>query len=214
MTHQATVELLSRFLDGDVNPDERRRVEALIDSDGEAREIYEGLSRVRGSLGQLQEAAPPTHLGLLVQRRIALEAESTGVWHQVDRRLRQWLLEPILLPAFAVVLALAAMFYVLANGLARSERHEPLFLSAPPPLQAPEAMRVDGREFVLTEAGWVDAAVSAEDGELARTLVVPAPEVDQWIVENPELVALVEMGTVVLERDGEIVRLVFETGDG
>ena len=113
MTHDATVELLSRYLDGDLGPAEHRKAENLMAEDPEALALYQGLQQVRGSLGQLPEVELPPHLGVLVRRRVALAAEESGLWQRVDARLRRLLVEPAMLPMFAVVLALGAMVYVL-----------------------------------------------------------------------------------------------------
>lgn len=212
MTHEATVELLSRYLDGDLSATERERVDVLIESDDAVREIYEGLSRVRGSLAQLAEAAPPSHLGATVQHRVALEAEEAGLWSQVDRGLRR-VLAPATLPVFAVVLALAAMLYVLSHGLARFERpREPLFLPAPPGTVAPaEAVELAGRTLVLRRDRWVESGLEAGEIETAPRRELGAAERDAWIERWPELADAAELGTVVLRLDGEVVELVFPT---
>ncbi|MCZ6508189.1 MAG: hypothetical protein O7A04_09130 [Acidobacteria bacterium] len=213
MTHEATVELLSRLLDGDVSAVERERIEERIETDAETREIYEGLRRVRSSLGQLADAAPPAYLGALVHRRVALEAEKVGLRSRLERRLH-WLLPPMLLPAFAVVLALAAMFYLLANGLARYERaHEPLILSAPPgSARGPEVVEIDSRVFVREGSRWLESDLTPAAVATARQRRVRPDEIAEWARSRPRLAALAELGVVVVELDGEIVELVFETG--
>ncbi len=206
MNHEATVELLSRFLDGEVTPKERVRVEEWLENDRDVREIYEGLSRVRGSLRQLADAAPPAHLGALVQRRVALEAEASGLWSQVDRRLRSWPVGPAVLGPFAVILALAAMLYVFSNGLARFERaREPVFVPVP------AARVVAGRQLLRQEGRWVESGLDAARVAAARPRAVGAAELDDWARQRRELAPLAELGTVVLELDGEVVMLVFES---
>ncbi|MDH3522687.1 MAG: zf-HC2 domain-containing protein [Acidobacteriota bacterium] len=206
MNHEATVELLSRFLDGEVTPGERQRVEEWLAESHEVREIYEGLGRVRGSLGRLAETAPPAHLGELVRRRVALEGEATGLWGRVEGRLRSWTAGPGLLTPFAVVLALAAMLYVLANGLARFERaREPVYVTAP------DTRIVAGRQLSRHGGRWVEAGLDPARLDEAARIVVAAADAAEWARQRPELAPLVELGTVVVELDGEVVVLVFES---
>jgi anti-sigma factor RsiW len=216
LSHEATVELLSRYLDGDVSAVERQRIGEWIAEDAAAREIYEGLSRVRGALGQLADAAPPNHLGVTVQRRVALEAEQAGLWSQVDRGLRRWVLTPATLPVFAVVVALGAMFYVLSHGLARSTRqHEPVFLAAPPgTVTEPESLDLAGRTLVLRRDRWVETGLTPAEIAEARRVAVPASERLAWVESRPELGRAVELGTVLMRLDGEVVELVFAPEPG
>ena len=209
---EATVELLSRYLDGDLEPAERRRAEGLMAEDAEAREIYEGLRRVRGALGQLGEQAPPPHLGVLVQRRVALEAEDSSLWKRVDSRLRRFLVEPAMLPAFAVVIALAAMVYVLAHGLDRFERsREPVILRPDPAvLEEPAPHQIDGRVFEYQGDRWVERGLDGEAAAVAPRVYIGTSEVEGWKLAHPELADVPSLGAVVLRLDGEVVELVFE----
>jgi anti-sigma factor RsiW len=212
LTYETTVELLSRLLDGDLTPAERRRAEVLIADDGAAREIYLGLRRVRGALGELAEAEPPGHLGAFIERRVALEAKRSRPWTSADRGLRRFLVEPSMLPALAVLLALAAMIYLLVGGLHRFERaHEPRILRPPPTaLRLPAPRQVGGRTFSFAGDRWIEAGVSAEEAARAPRLRVRADEVDAWMGARPELEGLEELGAVVIDLDGEVVEVVFE----
>ncbi len=214
MTHEATVELLSRYLDGDLSPGERRRAESLMTQDSEALEIYQGLRQVRGALGQLTDAGPPPHLGALVQRRVTLVAEESGLWRRVDSRLRRFLVEPAMLPAFAVVLALAAMAYVLASGLERFEgAREPVILRPDPAtLREPAPRRIDGRTFEFQGDRWIERGLRGESVATAPRLLVVGQQIGDWTRAHPELAAVPELGAVVLDLDGTVVELVFESG--
>lgn len=213
MSHDTTVELLSRYLDGDLEAAEKRRAESLLQEDARAREIYEGLREVRASLSQMADGAPPAHLGVLVQRRVALEAEQTGLWQRVDARLRRFLVEPGLLPAFAVVLSLVAMVYVLASGVDRFERNrEPIILRPSPSAvrAAPGPRELAGRTFDFQGDRWIERGVSGEAAATAPRARVAPDEVEAWIAAHPELAAVPELGAVVLQLDGAVVEIVFE----
>ncbi len=208
MSDTATLELLSRFLDGDVDEAERRRAEELLESDDEARRIYDGLTRVRGQLAALPETEAPPHLGALVRQRVASETLETTVWNRLERQIRRWLFDPSFLPAFAVLVALAAMIYVLAQGLARVEQaHEPLILSAPEGTEFPQDRTAIGaREFVREDDRWIEVGLTSAD-DPARVLA--GEELEAWLADRPELEGLRELGQVVLTADDTVVRLDF-----
>jgi hypothetical protein len=117
-----------------------------------------------------------------------------------------------MLPAFAVLLALAAMIYLLVGGLYRFEKaHQPLVMRPPPgALQVPAPRHVGGRTFSFAGDRWVEAGVSSEEAAQAPRLLVRPDEVDAWTSARPELEGLSELGAVVLELDGEVVEVVFE----
>ncbi len=218
MSSTDTLELLSRFLDGDVDEPERVRAESLLQEDAEARRLYEGLARVRGRLADLPEVTAPAHLGALVQQRLAVEADEVTVWGRLDRQLRRWLLDPSFLPAFAVLLALAAMIYALSFGIARFERDSgPVILSAPEAVTAPEgraparSRALASREFVRRGELWVEAGLVPAAPDLP---VLSGAELEEWLTGHRELAALEPLGVVIVEVEGAAIGLDFTAGEG
>lgn len=203
----ATLELLSRFLDGELTPSERRRVERLLEDDADAQRLLEGLSRVRSGLSSLPELEVPPHLGAVVRRGVVAETEERTVWQRLDRQLKRWSIDPSFLPALAVIVAVGTMLYLLAQGTARIERDGgPLILSAPPGAELPiETTAAAGRELRREGELWIE--IGADTTAPAR--VLRGTELDGWLAARPELAELRPLGVVVIEVDGEVVRLDF-----
>ncbi len=68
MTHDPDEELISAYLDGELNADEQRRVERLLGESAESRELYEELRNLRSSFQALPRYRLPEDLGERVLR--------------------------------------------------------------------------------------------------------------------------------------------------
>jgi hypothetical protein len=109
-------EQLSRYIEGELNEDETRRVETILAESAEARAQLESLRKMLMTLGRLPDLAPPPDfLGNLEQKL----AHRRSFW----KRLAGWLqLRPLPVPARAAVFAtviLGAWFLLWPQGAPR-----------------------------------------------------------------------------------------------
>ncbi len=109
-------EQLSRYIEGELNEDETRRVETILAESTEARAQLESLRKMLMTLGRLPDLAPPPDfLGNLEQKL----AHRRSFW----KRLAGWLqLRPLPVPARAAVFAtviLGTWFLLWPHGVPR-----------------------------------------------------------------------------------------------
>ncbi len=122
MSQHLAVELLSSYADKEVTPAELRMIEGHLSDCTECRHTLSGLRAVAASVRRLESVAPPPTLSAAVERRVRLAAleEPRGV--RLEEGLRRWLGQPVLAPAFAIVLALGAILYLFALGVSEHGR--------------------------------------------------------------------------------------------
>ncbi|HEX2251975.1 MAG TPA: zf-HC2 domain-containing protein [Thermoanaerobaculia bacterium] len=129
-------DLLSAYLDGEVPAADARALEDHLAACAGCRARLDGLRRAVGALARLERAAPPPLLAHQVERRVALEGRRAGLTERLENRLQGLTLQSPMVVAFTVVLALAVIVYLFAQGVAR---HEPLLVpvrgapAEPPP---------------------------------------------------------------------------------
>lgn len=121
MSGHLALELLSSYLDQEVTPRQLRLVEDHLEECSQCRKTLAGLRSVADTVRRLESVAPPSTLGMATERRIRLTSleESRGL--DIERSLGSWLRQPVLAPAFAVVLALGAILYLFSYGLAERD---------------------------------------------------------------------------------------------
>lgn len=120
MSQHLAVELLSSYVDEEVTPAQLRLVEDHLSACTECRRTLSGLRAVAASVRRLETVAPPPTLSAAVERRVRLATLEKPRGFGFEEGLRRWLGQPVLAPAFAVVLALGAILYLFALGV--SER--------------------------------------------------------------------------------------------
>ncbi|MEZ5331537.1 MAG: hypothetical protein R2991_05690 [Thermoanaerobaculia bacterium] len=207
MTHAPRrEELLSRYLDDDLPQRERRRLEGLLENDAAARERLDEMRRVVEALDALpREVTPPT-LDDAVRRRVAADSVSRRWLDRVQQGVHRLVLNSPLPASFAVVLALAVSFYLLAHGVARRADHETSLVVAPAPGPAtPETGDVrdlDGRRFRRLGDRWWQEGVESASGPVLR-----GEELQAWLALHPEDGPLARLGgeVVVAGEDGTVV---------
>ena len=119
MSSHLAIELLSSYLDEEVTTRQLRLVEDHLDDCAECRSTLEGLRSVAQSVRRLESVAPPSTLGVATERRLRIAALEEARGLDIERSLGRWLKQPVLAPVFAIVLALAAILYLFAYGVAR-----------------------------------------------------------------------------------------------
>jgi hypothetical protein len=133
MNRHLAVEILSSYMDEEITPAQLRLVEDHLGDCTECRRTLAGLRAVAANVGRLEAVAPPATLSAAVERRVrfAIADESRGF--RLEDGLRRWLGQPVLAPAFATVLALAAILYLFAFGVSKGGRHNTRVLVASAP---------------------------------------------------------------------------------
>ncbi len=148
------IELVSAYLDGQVDDNERQEVEARLATDQSLRQLFAELKSLRRILGSLPAMSPPEHLGSEIIRRIAetksrearaLVPPSGGTWPSSERvsaegpvawrvgaevwqALRRPLSNPRtwVWPLAAVAVALLLAFWPLQPEVLKRTRREPI----------------------------------------------------------------------------------------
>lgn len=212
MSEQATVELLSRFLDDDLSPEERGRVETLLESSESSRRTLEDLRAVARQLAELEVHPPPPHLRQALRRLPALEAERSRLMASVHRQVARWIQASHLLPAFAVTLAMASIVYMLAEGVARRGEDRIQVILTPSEQAPPELLELAGRTFEQRADGWIEAGISEAEAAAPDEVVVE-DAARAWLAGRAELAPLGELsGTVLLRVEGRIVAIHLRAG--
>lgn len=194
--------ILTAYLDGELEPSHRQRVEAaLLSSPWLARRLRD-LARVRDAVGGLSRPGVPGDLAPAVLRGIA-EAESLRQQRQaMHRQVRQRLL--VLVPITAVAAALLVMWSL--NSLVHHET-----IARPKPIPAPNPTRPapvepgPKSEVAVAEATpSPDPATAATDPAIAAT-AEPDPDREAAIRSDQErfrqLLGTLEMQRFLIEVD-------------
>lgn len=199
-------ELLSRYLDGDLPEVELRRLEGVLEADEAVRRRLEGMQRVVDELDALPRQRTPASLGDAVRRRIAADSPSRRWLDRVERGLQRLVMDSPLPATFAVVLALAVSFYLLAHGVARRAQDSTSLIVAPTARaeggEGAPIRSVDGRRFRLVEGRWWEEGV-----ETAGEPALRGDGLREWLVRHPEDGALARLGgdVVVAGEGGGVV---------
>lgn len=177
MSHRFANEDLSAWLDGELDADERRELEALLDADPELRAELDALESVRESLRRHGPVdAPPAFLaGVLA--KVADEPVPTASWWARWRRVGFVGFRP---EAIGVVLA-AALVAVVALRPGADRSGEPATATAPPP--PPAAAPIDAIDGDGADAdGVADAEGGAVTGADEVDVAAQAPRPQQTAV--------------------------------
>ncbi|MDQ7843287.1 MAG: zf-HC2 domain-containing protein [Armatimonadota bacterium] len=112
MTHARISRQLSAYLDGELEPDAVREVEAHLTVCGACRGELGGLRQVKAMLASLPEIAPPEEVWQGLRRR--MEREPPSGWRPALREaLRSTVRRPALAIAAAALIILLAAFPVV-----------------------------------------------------------------------------------------------------
>lgn len=207
MTVHASLEQLSSYLDAELVERERVDVEEHLSECDGCRSRLAGLRGVVTRLESLDHQAPPADLAFLVERRVAMEADRTGLRAALEETVKTFMLQPSLTPIFGLVVALALIFYLFSFGVAR-EQAGGTRLVVPPPVAdsapSPGATRtIDGREFRHSGELWIESG-------LEPVTTIEALDLTGAESVPPELAPFAELGgTVWLTYEGRAVAVVF-----
>lgn len=199
------VELLSSFVDDELEAPQREAVAAHLADCPPCRERIGGLRRVVEELRTLEVVAPPASLSGRVRQAVLFDdARGRGLRHSAES-LRRWTDQPLLLPLFGVVTALAVFLYLFTAWAERAD-HPGTRLVVGAGDGATAVAPLDGAIVVLAErtfsridGRWVEHG--ADPVAVAETLDLRRPSSDHAALEAFRALG----GTVVLRHDGRFV---------
>lgn len=211
MTVHATLEQLSSYVDAELRDHERHELERHLDECEDCRRRIAGLRRVVDRLRSLEQQAPPAELGYVVERRAAARG-GRGHGDRLEESVRTLLLQPSLMPVFALVVALVIILYLFSFGVARQGAGTTrLIRVVETPAAAPETRVIDGRSFERHGPLWVEAGLDPAAGpEVVLDLGSRSPA-DRF-AEHPALRPYAALGDRVrLRYEERVVEVVFES---
>lgn len=195
--------LLSGYLDGELDAAEERAVEDHLASCPGCRAHLDGLRSVVARLHGLQRATPPAALGRAVARRVALEARPVGLLGRLEAALRRLVVDPATLLSFGTVMALVAIAAVFVASVEES-RGRPVAAEPGADWSGVELVSVvvGGRVFEREGAVWRELGA----GEAARSVAAGSPEGEAILGELPRLRGLLEgaEGIVLVTGEGTV----------
>ncbi len=215
MRSHIAVELLSAYLDRELDPRPRRRVEAHLTGCSECRRQLASLERVTMELHALERLSAPPQIGLELSRVTSLARVESGFLEKLEAQISRWTYSGSLLPLFAVVLALVVVMYLFSLGLARhqsgllpvelqpAEKHAETAESSP---AAGRIVEVGTRQLILVGDIWIERGLE----EAAEVEVVGAahPAARSLLEAEPELGELLDRGqSIRLREDGKILEI-------
>lgn len=209
MTRHANVELLSSYLDAELNGSETAAVEEHLGSCEQCRRRLEGMRRVVARLAGLERAAPPSHLGRLVERRVRLESGRPTLLRSIELALGRMPLQSTLAPLFALVLALAVIIYLFAYGLDRDRAAGTRVILNPEVRAVVESRQIEGRTFDRTGDTWVERGLVADED--VRVVDLRPGSGEPAIANRGDLEPFAQLGgRVRLQLAEEVIEVVFE----
>ena len=204
------VELLSSFVDGELEAPLRRAVESHLADCPRCQERISGLRRVVEELQALEVVAPPADLSGRIRRAALLDGKRAGgLWRSAES-LRRWTGQPLLLPLFGVVTAMAVLLYLFTAWSDRAGQPGTRVVVGSsrdaPAVEMPvdgTVARLAGRTFERNEGRWIERGV--DPGEVAAILDLGRPGTG-----SAELEVLRPLGGRVVLRDGDrVVEVLF-----
>jgi hypothetical protein len=168
MTVHCTIEELSTYIDAELSPEQRRRVDGHVSSCEKCRDRLRGLRSVHHSVRRLTMVEPPPTLGWQVRKRLELEARRPSTAQLLEERLSQLIKQPLYAPLFAMVMALAIISYLLSVGVARQSGSTTRIVASPPG-RGLEAPRIEDESRAAAGAASESAMEVPSDVSAAGT---------------------------------------------
>lgn len=171
MSHHATAEVLSAYLDAELEAGEARDLSRHLEDCDDCRARLDSLRRVVTSVRRLERAAPPPVLAQYVQQRINLAGRPRGLVERLESQMRDVPQLPSIFVTFALVFALALIVYVFVVGVHRHLNPTEIVLLPVPRPPAPtgevlETREAAGRTFDLVDGIWREQGVTEPVADL------------------------------------------------
>ncbi len=208
-THPAT-HLLSAYLDRELHDEEKQVVARHVEECSGCQHRLDGLRRVIDELRSIPAAQPPELLTRRIEGHLARAWRERRVQSPLARGQGELLAQPGLRLGFALVISLALMTLIFAQGLSRRD-HSGTTLVVPPeatvvdPAEG-QSLEIGGRVFGFRTGRWVEVGLETA---ATRILVTSSAEARQLLEGQQWLSELLAPGRgVVLAWEGEVLELV------
>lgn len=186
MSAHPDVEVLSTYLDRELDRQERHRVEGHLQGCEECRQVLSNLQRVVGDLRALERLAPPPHLGAHLLRLAAVDASRPTLIQRLEQSVARFSQQPTVAPVFALVVALILIIYLFSWGLHRQETGRiPVHLQPEATMGAAEQQplrEIADRTFRYEDGAWVELGLAAESVE--ESMSGSDPRVQLWLAAD------------------------------
>lgn len=206
MNRHASTEELSAYVDSELGFAEARRLEAHCAGCAECGARLAAMRRVVAGLGRVERVAPPAALHQQIRRQVVSTPPLMGFRALLESfRLLLYPLQPALRTAAAMGLALAIGVFAYGRvGRVPSVEPRPpaqevveTYLGAVFP-ETPTTSEVAGREFILTDMGWIQKGL---EGKTPETLVdARSPRGRALLTKYSDLDLLLADGSAVVLR--------------
>lgn len=213
MSQQARAELISAYLDNELQGEEAERFEKLMAEDDSVRQEVEGMRHVVSNLRHLERMAPPPTLNQHVARRIALAGEQPSLMDRIEGGLAGIQAPSNNFLMFSLVFALAIIVYLFAVYL-NQDSQLPVVFDAPASegslnkeFEGATSVLMGSRLFLNDGHRWIEDGVTAEEVERAQVIQADSPEGRRLLEQNPDLKGLTLLGDAVFRLQGEIIEL-------
>ncbi len=213
MSQQARAELISAYLDDQLQGEEAERFERLLEQDDSVRQQVEGMRHVVSNLRHLERMAPPPTLNQHVARRIALAGEQKSLLDRVETGMAGIQTPSNNLLMFALVFTLAVIVYLFAVYL-NQDSHLPVIFDAPKKgaivedIESATSVLMGSRLFLRQMDGkWVEDGLSAEEIENAQAVATDSAAGRELLEHHPDLKGLTLLGDAVFKLHGEVIEL-------
>ncbi len=217
MNRHISTEQLSAYLDSELGFVEMRQLEAHCEACPECGARLASMRRVVTGLGRLERVAPPPALHQQIRRQMVQEIPAHGMRGRgllQSLRFMLFPMQPDMRTAAAMGMALVIGLFAVShgitgNGMARAEpqpgQEEVTVKAGTQPLaMQPTTSKIAGREFILTNAGWVQKGLEGETPEMSvdarsprgRELLTRYSELQLLLFEGEPVVLTYNLQTV------------------
>lgn len=195
MNNPATTELLSAYIDGELDSEEYVRVEKLLAEDPSARATYAALRQVTAGLKLIERQAPPPSLDLVHMKRLTRMDRRNSFFFRFVDQLRGMGQQSKLAAAFAMLLIFGMM---LSSQVATANDPANAYLWD-------STAVIYGNVYVQKGEVWFQNGMHTTR---ERPVDLSSGEGLQLLAAKPDLQVITQLGEVVLEVDGEMLRLI------
>ncbi len=205
MTH-LSLEILSAYLDRELIAAKTGEVEEHLAGCSKCQTRLHGLRRVVDRLSALEPVVSPAYLRPEVRRFVALQESKKSMLSRLEEQANRFTIQSPLIPAFAVVIALVVIIYLLVAGVSRQIGPGTEVIVAPTQARSSQALEIGSRVFERRDEIWVEKGWS--ENIPVRSIRFNDQEFSRLVEIEPALAGLESLdNSVWLVLDNEWVEI-------